>query len=57
MELSHQPGSPSQEQRRGLRREHYHEVAKLDLVAEGPSHFQTPTVVLRVQCENYSAHR
>jgi hypothetical protein len=39
MELSHQPGSPSREQRRGLRGGHHCEVEKLDLVAEGPSHF------------------
>jgi hypothetical protein len=39
MELSHRPGSPSREQRRGLRGGHRCEVEKLDLVAEGPSHF------------------
>jgi hypothetical protein len=39
MELNRRLGSPSWEQHRGLRRGHYHEVEKNDLVAEGPGHF------------------
>jgi hypothetical protein len=39
MELSLRPGSPSWEPRRRLREGHRREVAKLDLVGEGPSHF------------------